>query len=187
MVSIPSLWLPIVLSAVLVFMGSSVIHMLLTYHKNDFQSVDDEDGAQDALRGLGLAPGDYMIPYAGTSENMKSPEFQAKVEKGPIATVTIFPKSAWTSMGKQLGQWFVYCLVVSVVAAYVAGRTLGAGAEYLAVFRLIGTVAFACYAMALPLRSIWFHQNWGATLKGMFDGFVYACLTAGAFGWLWPA
>jgi hypothetical protein len=91
------------------------------------------------------------------------------------------------NMGSQLVQWFAYSLLVGIVAAYVAGRTLAAGAEYLAVFRLTGTVAFASYAMALMQQSIWYQKSWTATLKSMFDGLVYAALTAGAFGWLWPA
>ena len=187
MISIPSLWLPILLSAVLVFVGSSVIHMFLTYHKNDFSKVPNEDEAMDALRPLNIPPGDYVLPYAGSMEVMKSEAYKAKVEKGPVAFFSVQAPGALFNMGPQLAQWFVYCLVVGVVAAYVGGRTLGAGADYLAVFRLTGTVAFACYAMALPQRSIWYKQNWPATLRSMFDGLVYSMLTAGAFGWLWPS
>ncbi len=186
MVTIPSLWLPIVLSAVLVFVGSSVIHMFLTYHKNDFAQVPDEDRVMDALRPFGIPAGDYVIPYSGGAEHLKSEEFKAKVEKGPVAIMTVYGPGDFFNMGPQLAQWFVYCLVVAVFAAYVATRTVGAGAEYLDVFRITGTVAFACYAMALPQRAIWWKQRWGSTLRSMFDGFVYACLTAGAFGWLWP-
>jgi hypothetical protein len=186
MTSIPSLWLPIVLSGVLVFVASSIIHMFLTYHKNDFSKVPDEDAAMDALRPLNIPPGDYVLPYAGGMEAMKSEEFRAKVEKGPVAFFTVMEPGSMFNMGPQLAQWFVYCLVVAVFAAYVGGRVLGAGAEYLDVFRITGTVAFACYAMGMPQRSIWYKQNWMTTLRSMFDGLVYASITAGAFGWLWP-
>lgn len=186
MVSIPSLWLAIILSSVLVFIGSSVLHMVLTYHKHDFGQVPDEDAVMGALRPFRIPPGDYVMPYAGSSEVMKSPEYKQKTEDGPVAFMTILAPGAFSNMGAQLAQWFVYCVVVSVVTAYVATRTMAAGADYLAVFRLVGTVAFACYAMSLPQRAIWYKQSWGATARSMFDGFVYACLTAGAFGWLWP-
>ena len=187
MISIPSLWLPIVLGAVLVFVSSSIIHMFLSYHNSDFKKVPDEDGAMDALRPLNIPPGDDVMPFAGGMEVMKSEAFQAKVEKGPVAFVTVLAPGAMFNMGPQLVQWFLYSLLVGVFAAYVGGRALGSGAEYLEVFRLTGTIAFACYALALPQRSIWYKQSWATTGRSMFDGLIYALLTAGAFGWLWPA
>ncbi len=188
MVSIPALWLPILLASVFVFITSSVIHMALTaWHKNDFRALPDEDAGLSAIGSLGLEPGDYLFPHTGgASEVMRSEEFQNKVKSGPIGMLTIMSPSAWLNMGPQLAQWFAYTLAVSVVAAYVAGVSLGPGADYLTVFQITGTVAFACYAMSLPQRSIWWHQSWGATTRTMIDGLVYACVTAGAFGWLWP-
>jgi len=186
MIPLVSLWLPILLSAVFVFVGSSVIHMFLNWHKNDFSAVPDEDGTMDALRPFALPAGDYIIPFAGGSDHLRSDEFKAKVEKGPVAVMTVFGPGDFFNMGPQLAQWFAYSVVVAVFAAYVATRTLSVGADYLEVYRIVGTVTFACYAMALPQRSIWWKQGWASTLRSMADGFVYACLTAGAFGWLWP-
>lgn len=186
MVTIASLWLPILLAGVLVFIGSSVIHMLLGYHKNDFRPVPDEDAAIAAVRALNIPPGDYVFPWAGTTEAMNSDDFKRKAAEGPVMFFTILKPGAMLNMGPQMAQWFLYCVVVSVVAAYVASRTLTSGADYLAVFRLTGTVAFACYAMGHPIRSIWYKQNWATTARSMFDGLIYGCLTAGAFGWLWP-
>jgi hypothetical protein len=187
MVSIPSLWVPIVLSAVLVFVVSSIIHMFLTYHASDFSKVEDEDGVMDALRGFTVPPGDYVFPHAGGKEGLKSDAFREKVNKGPVAFFTVVPPGAMFDMRKSLVTWFLYCVLVGVVAAYLGGRMLGPGDDYLAVFRVTGTVAFCCYAMAHPQRSIWFHQKWSTSLKSMFDGLVYASLTAGMFGWLWPS
>lgn len=189
MVSIPSLWLPILLGGVFVFVASSVIHMALTaWHKNDFRHLPDEDAGMSAIGSLGLSPGDYLFPHTGGgTEAMRSEEFQNKVKQGPIGIMTIMPASAWLNMGPQLATWFVYCLAVSLVAAYVAGIALAPGADYLSVFQITGTVAFACYSMSLPQRSIWWHQSWGTTARSMIDGLVYACVTAGAFGWLWPS
>lgn len=70
--------------------------------------------------------------------------------------------------------------------AYIAGRALGSGANYLAVFRFAGASAFMGYSLALLQNSIWYNRNWGATVKSVFDGLVYGLLTAGTFGWLWP-
>lgn len=186
MVTLTSLWLPILLSAVFVFVGSAVIHMVLTYHRNDFGKLPDEDAAMDALRPLGIPPGDYVMPFAGGADHLKSDAFRAKVENGPVAVMTVYAPGSFFNMGSQLAQWFVYCVVVAFVTGYVASRTVMPGAEYLQVFRVTGTVAFACYAMGLPQRSIWYRQKWGSTLRSMFDGLIYGMLTAGAFGAFWP-
>ena len=185
MVSVTSLLIPILLSAVFVFVASSVIHMVLGYHKNDFRQVPNEDTALEALRQMKLPPGDYCAPYAGSMEAMKSPAFAEKITRGPVVIMTVKPGGSM-SMGAQLTQWFIYSVIVSVFAAYVAGRVLTADAHYLQVFRVAGTVTFVAYAMALPQFSIWYNRNWGTTLRSMFDGLIYALLTAGTFGWLWP-
>lgn len=185
MVPITSLWLPIVLSAVLVFIASSVIHMALGYHANDLRQVPNESAVQDALRPFNLAPGDYGLPKPASASAMSEPAFVERMTKGPVAFITVAP-SGPPAMGTNLALWFVYSLVVSACAAYVAGRALGPGATYLHVFRFAGTSAFFCYAMALPQNSIWWRRNWSMTLKTMFDGLVYSGLVAGTFGWLWP-
>jgi len=186
-IPILSLWLPIVLAAVLGFVASSVIHMFLGYHKTDFRKLPVEDQVQDALAPFSIPPGDYVLPYAEDTEEMKSEEYKSKVERGPVAFITVVDGRSFFNMGPQFVQWFLYLVVVGVVVAYVAGRTLPAGADYLSVFRLTGTVAFAAYALALPQRAIWYKMSWSSTAKSIFDGLVYALLTAGTFGWLWPA
>ena len=185
MVSIPYLWLPIVLSAVIVLVVSSIIHMLLPYHRKDFAKIPDEDQVMDALRKFDLRPGDYMFPCAQDPKEMKSPEFVEKMSKGPAGLLTVFP-SGPPSMTKQFVGWFIFCLVVSLFAAYVAGRALPPGTKYLAVFRFVGCTAFIGYALALWQNSIWYKRAWTTTLKSTFDGLVYGLLTAGTFGWLWP-
>ena len=186
-IPITTLWLPILIGAVLVFVASSVIHMFLGYHASDYRQVPNEDAVMDALRPFAVPPGDYMIPHSTGADAMKSETFRRKIEKGPIAIMTVMRPQVYFNMGSQFVQWLAYSLLVGIIAAYVAGRTLPPGADYLSVFRLTGTVAFASYAMALMPQSIWYQKSWSATLKSMFDGLVYAALTAGAFGWLWPA
>ncbi len=185
MVSIPSLWLPILVSSILVFFASWLIHMLLPYHRSDFGKVPSEDEVQDALRRFNIPPGDYMIPCGGGPDAMKSPEFQAKIKKGPVVVLTVFGPAAM-SMGASLAQWFVYLLLVGFFTAYVAGRALPVGSPYLHVFRFAGVAAFLSYSIALWQDSIWYKRKWSTTIKNTFDGLVYALLTAGTFGWLWP-
>ena len=186
MVPLVSLWLPILLSAVIVFVASFLLHMVLRYHNSDFSAVPAEDQVASALRSAGVAPGDYMIPHGGGPEAMKDPAFVEKMKRGPVAVMTVLPSGPPT-MGAELAQWFVYCVVISIFAGYVAGRALDPGATYLDVFRFAGTTAFAGYALALWQDRIWFKRKLSTTLKQTFDGLIYALLTAGVFGWLWPA
>jgi hypothetical protein len=185
MTPLQSLLIPIVVSAVFVFIASSIIHMATPFHKNDLKKFPNEDDVMNALRGLGLRPGDYGMPKPDSMKQMGSPEFKAKMKAGPVAFITVRPAGE-VSMTGNLVQWFLYSIVVSIFAAYVAGISLARGAEYLKVFQIVGTVAFTGYALALPQSSIWWSKSWGATIRSMIDGLVYALLTAGAFGWLWP-
>lgn len=186
MVPALSLWLPILIAAVLVFVASSVIHMFLNWHRNDFRSVSDEDGVMDALRGFDLAPGNYLIPRAESMEVMRSDEFQARAKRGPTMFMTVLRPGDPSAMGKQFVQWFAYCLVVGLFAAYVTGLALGPGAQYMAVFKVASTTAFMGYALAHAQDAIWMSQGWPATLRSMLDGLIYALLTGGTFGWMWP-
>jgi hypothetical protein len=184
MVTITALWLPILLSAVVVFAVSSVIHMFLGYHWNDYQAAPRQDALLEALRGHGVAPGDYMLPKPDSMQQMRTPEFKARMDKGPLVMMTVAPGGM--AMGQSLLQWFLYLVVVGICCAYIASRELHAGAAYLAVFRLTGFSAFMAYALALPQASIWYRRSWRTTLITMFDGLVFALLTGGMFGWLWP-
>ena len=185
MVSVLSLLIPIALSAVFVFIASSIIHMALPWHKNDLQKLPNEDGVMNALRPFNIPPGDYGMPKADSMKDMQAPAFMEKFKAGPVAFMTVRPSGAW-SMSGPLIQWFVYSLVVSMVAGYIAGVAFGPGTEYLRVFQVAGCVAFTGYALGLPQESIWWSRGWGRTLRSMLDGLLYGLLTGGTFGWLWP-
>lgn len=185
MISIVSLWLPVVLSAVIVFFLSWLIHMLLPWHKGDFRKLPAEDDVADALRKFSIPPGDYMLPCGSGPESMKDPAFLEKFKRGPVVLMTVV-KPGPMNMGRSLLQWFVYCAAISVFAAYVAGRALGPGADYLAVFRFAGVTSFLGYSLALFQDSIWHQRSWGTTMRSTVDGLVYALFTGGTFGWLWP-
>jgi hypothetical protein len=179
------LWLPILLSAVIVFVVSSVIHMLSPWHKSDYPQAPNEDKLRDAVRPLAIPPGDYMVPRAASRAELSTPEFAAKMRAGPVTMLTVMPNGLW-SMGRNMGLWFLYLIVVGILAAYVTGRALSLGAPYLQVFRFIGTTAFIAYSVALWQMSIWYRRAWSMTIKATVDGLMYALLTAGVFGWLWP-
>ena len=185
MVPIPSLLVPILLSAVVVFLLSALFHMILPIHRNDFKKVPKEDELLDALRRLDIPPGDYMVPCGAGMESMKDPAFVEKMTKGPIVLMTL-TKGKAPSMGKELVQWFLFCVAVSIVTAYVTGHAVQAGASYLQVYRFAGCVSFLAYGFACIPESIWYKRNLGTTWKSVFDALVYGLFTGGVFGWLWP-
>jgi hypothetical protein len=159
--------------------------MFSPWHKNDYPRLSIEDKIIDALRPLDVPPGDYMIPRPSSREEMRSPEYLEKVKKGPVFMLNMFPKGQM-GMGKNLVEWFLYTLVMSVFGAYIAGRALPVGTMYLSVFRFVGASTFLGYSTALWQMSIWYNRPWSTTLKMTIDGLIYALLTAGMFGWLWP-
>ena len=186
MVPITALVVPILVSAVLVFFASFVLHMLLEFwHRPDLDRLPDEDGVMNALRPFALRPGNYVMPAVNSVGDMKNPAYIEKRRNGPVAFLNVLPNGDY-GMGKQLTLWFLYSVLVSTIAAYVAGRALVPDAPYLEVFRFAGVTAFACYSIGQMQDSIWWNRKWGTTIRGMVDGLVYALLTAGAFGWLWP-
>jgi hypothetical protein len=185
MVSLLALWLPILVATVLVFVASNIVWMVLPHHKSDTRKLPDEAAALETLGKQGLKPGVYRFPAADSMAQMKEPAFTAKLEKGPVGYLTILPSGPF-GMGKQMAGWTIHILVMSFLVAYVASRTLAPGAPYLAVFRLVGTVAILAYAGAQAPHAIWWGKPWSNTWKEIADGVLYGLVTAGAFGWLWP-
>ncbi|HZI94610.1 MAG TPA: hypothetical protein VFE84_10235 [Patescibacteria group bacterium] len=183
---IGSLWLPVVVSAVAVFIASFMIHMMLKYHKADIKSLPNENAVREAIAKGNPSPGLYFTPYCKDHANMKDPAIQKMFETGPVAVVTVMPKGM-PVMPKHLSQWFVYSVVVSFVAGYVARHTLHPGDDPMQVMRVTGTVAFAAYSFSHVSDSIWKGQPWGNTARAILDGIIYAVVTGLTFRLLWPA
>jgi hypothetical protein len=180
-----TLWLPILLSAVAVFVLSSIIHMGGFWHKNDYRRVPNEDAVRSSLGPLAIPPGDYMVPRPEGPGDMKSPEFAEKMRTGPNLIMTVLPTGAW-SMTTNLVQWFLYLVLVGMFSAWVAGLVLPAGADAYLVFHFVAITAFIGYTLALWQMSIWYQRAWSTTIKATFDGLIYALVTGAIFSWLWP-
>ena len=185
MIPLTSLWLPILVSTVLVFFASSIMHMVLTYHRSDYRSLPNEQPVTDALRNAGVTPGPvYFFPFSSFKE-MRSPEMKEKMKRGPVGFITVLPSGA-PGIGKNLVLWFIYCAVISIFSAYLSGRLLAPATAFIQVFRVVGTVAFLGYGAAHAQDSIWGGRSWVVTFKHLFDSLVFALLTGAVFGWLWP-
>jgi hypothetical protein len=186
MAFVGQLWLPILLSAVFIFIASSIIHMVLKYHSNEWSPAPNQDALQNAVRGA--APGWYAFPMAQAPKDRMSPEWMKKWAEGPSGMLTVAAPGP-INMGKNLGQWFAFCLVVAFFTAYAASHAMvmGAGApSYLTVFRVVGTIGLMAYGFGITGDTIWYGRPWKSWALSMLDSLIYGCVMAGTFGWLWP-
>ena len=179
------LWIPIVVSAVLLFVMSSLIHMVFKWHNSDYHKLANEDAVRDAIRAGNPAPGMYVIPYCQEMKDFKTPEVQKKFVDGPVGFVTLRPNGPPT-MGKALGLWFAFLLVVGVIAAYVSWKALGAASSFGSVARVVGALAFLAFAGGPLTRGIWMGQSASSVAKEVLDAVIYAAIMGATFGWLWP-
>ncbi len=185
MITIPALIPPILLATALAWIASALIWTVLPWHKKDFARLPDEAATLGALKAQNLAAGQYVFPHTTSPGDMKEPGVRQKFEEGPAGFMTVLPRGV-PAMGKAMALSAVFNVVVSIAVAYLASRTLAAGADYMAVFRVTGAVAWMAYGAAVIPEAIWFGRPWSSTFKGLGDALIYALLTAGAFAALWP-
>lgn len=180
------LWLPILLSAVFVFVISSIVHMVIPIHAGDYKKMPAEESARKALRDAQIPPGQYMFPNADSMKEVGTPEMQAKFEEGPVG-ILVMRGNGMPNMGSSLLQWFVLCVVISTIVAHLAGIGLAPGAAGGKVFHVTALTALLGHAFTTVNDSIWKGISWSVTGKFIFDGLLYALATGATFAWLWPA
>jgi len=185
MVEYSSLLLPIVVSAVAVFLVSSVLHMALPWHHADWKRLPNEGELQDTLRAANIPPGNYMLPYPPAGAGMRDETFKQRMAAGPTATMILRP-GGMPNMGKFLGLWFGHLLVVSALCAANVAHAAGPGAARLRVFHFVALPAFLGYALALWQDQVWYGKSTSTTVRNTIDGLIYALVTAAVFVWLWP-
>ena len=185
MISLAQLWMPIVLSAVLVFVVSSLIHMVFKWHNSDYRKLTNEDEVRAAIRASNPAPGQYMIPYCGDPKEMGKPEMLQKFKEGPTGFLNLMRPGA-PSMGKPLAFWFLLNLIIAFAVGYLACHTVPFGVSFLAVCRFVGIVTFLAYACGSVANAIWMGKTRNSAAKEVLDAFLYGLVSAVAFGWLWP-
>lgn len=178
------LWIPILASAVLVFVASSLIHMVFKWHAADYHGLSNEEAVRAALNSGTPAPGEYVIPYCSDMKQMSSPEMMKKYQEGPLVYMTIRPGMV-PSMGKSLGLWFALNVAISIIAGYIAAKTLTPTATAGQVCRVVGTLAFVAYAGGSVSAGIWWGKPWASVAKDILDALIYAIVMGATFAWLW--
>jgi len=182
MIPLTTLWLPILLSAVFVFIASNILHMVIPgWHRGDYGKLPDEAAV---LKGLSSAKsGQYIAPNMNWGKTPKE-EVDAMM-RGPMAFILLRNPGEF-AFAPALIAWFIFSVILSILIAYVGAVTLRPGTNYLEVFRVIGTAGILAYSFGRVSDSIWYGKPWGSTIKEIIDGIIYGLLTAGTFGWLWP-
>src|SRR5436190_19914227 len=174
-VTLSMLWIPILVSAVFVFIAANLLWMAVPFwHRPDYKKLPDEKAV---LAGLSsAASGQYITPNIDWSK--ATAEEKEAFQTGPMALLLVRNPNSF-SLGKALTLYFLYCVVISVLVAYVCSATLAPGTHYLRVFRVAGTAAILAHAFRGVDHSVWYGKPWVVTFKELIDGVIYGLLTAG--------
>jgi hypothetical protein len=184
MINLAQLWLPILLSAIGVFIASSLIHMVLRWHNGDYRKLPNEDEVRMAILNGHPTPGQYMLPHC-VAKTMGESDIKRKFAEGPIGILALKAAGA-PKMGPMLLQWFIYVLLLGAVVGYLGSRTLGPDAAFVNVFRLVATVSFLAFVCGSIQNGIWMGKQWRSVALDAVDALIYGVVSGAIFGWLWP-
>ncbi|MEP7157640.1 MAG: hypothetical protein ABI905_17790 [Betaproteobacteria bacterium] len=184
--SLTQLWMPILATAVLIFIASSVIHMVFKWHNSDYKKLSNEDDVRAVVRAVSPPPGQYVIPHCEHGPEMGSEAMQQKFREGPVAFMTV-KANGMPNMGTYLGGWFVFVLVVAALAGCLAMCALPAGKEHAQrAGHLVGMISFLTYFGGSVQMAIWMGKPWSTVFKDLLDSVIYGVISALVFWWLWP-
>ncbi len=178
------LWLPILVSAVIVWILSAIVWMALPHHKRDFIALPDEDGFMEHLRQSGIKPGNYVFPDFRDPKAMKSEKIQKALEGGPVGHLSVWRTPL--TMGDKMIATFVVYLVVSTLIAYLTRVALPGAAPFAKVFQVAGTAGILAYSFSFIPNAVWFGSYKRTIVAHIVDGIFYGLITGVLFAWLWP-
>jgi hypothetical protein len=185
MSALPQLWLPILATAVFIFIASSLIHMVLKWHNSDYRKLANEDDVRAAIRAGMPAPGLYVLPHCAEMKDMQNADVMQKFVEGPVGFVTLRQPGS-PRIGASLIQWFVFTVVITAAAAGLAVQTYGIGGNAHHAAHMIGVVTLLVYSSGSVPEGIWMAKPWKSVLMHGIDGAIYATISALTFMWLWP-
>ncbi|MBI3712900.1 MAG: hypothetical protein HY253_08055 [Burkholderiales bacterium] len=180
------LWLPILATAVAVFVASSLIHMVFKWHNSEYRALPNEDEVRRALGNSDLTPGMYATPHCTDMKDMEGDAIQQQFREGPVAFITMRAPGA-PEMGKYLAQWFLSNIAIAALCAFVAAQNFAAHHDAHQAGHMAGIVAMIAYGTGTIHESIWMGRPWSATMKNLLDALIYGVATALVFWQLWPA
>ncbi|MGH8049552.1 MAG: hypothetical protein ACREPB_02720 [Arenimonas sp.] len=179
------LWLPILLTAVFVFIASSLIHMVFKWHNSDYKKLNNEDEVGAAIRAGNHAPGQYVLPHCMDMKEMQNEAMIRKYNEGPIGFITL-RKNGVPGMGQALMLWFVFTLLIAAAAALITLTSVGLQAHPHLAAHSVGTISLLAYCGGSIQQGIWMGRPWGSVMKDLLDGLIYASISAFTFMYFWP-
>ena len=180
------LWMPVLVTAVGVFVASSLIHMVFKWHNSDYKKLANEDEVMAALRAGSAGRGLYVMPHCMDMKQMQDEAMQKKYRDGPVGFITLVRCVGTPNMAPQLIKWFVYTLAVAAIAGHIAVHTYGLNADPHRAAHLVGLISFLTYAGGSVQAGIWMGKPWISVVKELLDSFIYGTVSALIFMWLWP-
>jgi len=180
------LWLPVLVTAVGVFVASSLIHMVFKWHNSDYKKLTNEDEVMATLRAGAAGPGQYVMPHCIDMKQMQDEAMQKKYREGPVGFITLVKCVGAPNIAPQLIKWFIYTVFVAFIAGHIALRALGADSESHHAGHLVGLISFLTYAGGSVQQGIWMGKPWTSVAKDLLDALIYGTVGAFVFMWLWP-
>lgn len=185
MSALATLWIPILATAVGIFIASSLIHMVFKWHQSDYRALANEDAVRAAINAGSPAPGLYTVPHCMDMKDMGSEAMQKKFVEGPNALITV-RANGMPNMGAYLGQWFALTLVVAAAVAVITAGAVAPGAANASnAGCLAGMMTFLAYFVGSACNSVWMGKTWVSTAKDALDATIYGGITCVIFMKLW--
>jgi hypothetical protein len=160
-VSLAQLWLPILIATVCVFFTSSIIWMLLPYHKPDIKFIPNETEFDEAMAKL-----------------------KARWKSGPWGTINVMGQQP--NFAINLLKTFIAYGLITTMVAYIAGMSVGPGAEYMHVFRAVATAGVLGHCMGGLANAFFMGTPTRFIFTSFIDGVIFALITAGVIASMWP-
>lgn len=174
------LWLPIVISTIVLFFASFIARTILPHHRAGWHKLDHEPAFMNQLQEMNIPPGSYVFPYAETRQQSSQETFLKTYAKGPRGTINIH---TIPNLGLNLFCTFIFFLITVTLIAYIAQQAFAGWSDeseitFLKVFQIVGTISVLTYSSSTILSSI---SSKRPFLMEVIDGIAYGLIVGVIF------
>ncbi len=178
------LWLPILVSGVVVWIASFVFWMAIGHHNKDVQAIPGEKEFKETINRLNIQPGNYGFPDFHSCKGMSKEEKMKLYDSRPMGLLRVW---APVNMGVNMLLTFLFYLITSTVIGYLGWAALPHTHDAFGhVMQVLGTAGILAYCFASFPNDLWFQKSKRSMLMNLIDGVVFGLITGAIFAWLWP-